>query len=323
MINVISQHGQYSIHLKKNFLHDPRVTLCIADEKFRGQIPVPTFFVQAHEENKSLKTCQAIFDFFQRHRLTKEQWVLGMGGGLIHDITSFACALYMRGVPWLFMPTTTLCAMDACLGGKNAVNVDGIKNLIGTYYPPREIAIDLTFFRQLSAMHFRNGFFEAAKTCAVGGLASFEQYLAYYEQNDLESVIRLSLTCKKEIVERDEFDTGKRLLLNFGHTFGHAFETVTNFELPHGFAVGLGMLVVLEKSPDSQLKSLMIPHIEILLSGYEEIWQPLYIKFQTEGEFRAEIFSIMQKDKKATKEGIRFIYPTQDSVMTCNFLREL
>jgi 3-dehydroquinate synthase len=155
----------------------------------------------------------------------------------------------MRGVPWIYYPTTMLSMADSCIGGKSSINVGRYKNIVGNFYPPEEVIIDTRFCDTLTDEQIVEGLCEAAKICYVDSDDAFNAYLSLVEEGTklprderLGGVIHHSLRTKKRFIEEDEFDQGIRLLLNFGHTFGHAIESATSYAISHGIAVGLGML---------------------------------------------------------------------------------
>jgi len=157
----------------------------------------------------------------------------------------------MRGVEWVYVPTTLLAMADSCIGGKSSINVGPYKNLVGTFHPPSSISIDPLLALSLNDEQRASGLVEAAKICYCRGASSFEEYLAQSPAvampvEGLERVIIASLMAKKWFIETDEFDKGERLLLNFGHTFGHAIEGASHFRISHGIGVALGIFCAIE-----------------------------------------------------------------------------
>ena len=177
--------------------------------------------------------------------------LIAIGGGVIQDIVTFCASVYMRGLRWTYMPTTFLSMADSCIGGKSSINVMGYKNLVGNFYPPSQVLIDVDFVDTLDAEKVVGGLFEAAKICYARSYGEFAAYLAEHPASKMSLdvahvVIVRALRTKKWFIEIDEFDKKERLLLNFGHTFGHAIEAGGDFSVPHGIAVGLGMLVAIK-----------------------------------------------------------------------------
>lgn len=247
-------------------------TAVLADEFFRPQMEaggVPATFVEAVESNKSL---EASPEFIQRMRasgVNRETRLVAVGGGIVQDISAFIASVYMRGLRWTYVPTTVLAMVDSCIGGKSSINVGPYKNLVGTFHPPEEIAIDPEVAASLPESQRASGLIEAAKICFCRGAEAFEEYLRFdpspaMSTEALERVIVASLSAKKWFIEIDEFDKKERLLLNFGHTFGHAIEGATHFAIPHGFAVGLGILCALEFERLNGVSYAAAPHVERL-----------------------------------------------------------
>ncbi len=202
--------------------------------------------VKAIEESKDLSNIGNIISKIRKFSLKKGDLLIGIGGGIIQDITCFVASIYMRGIEWIYFPTTFLAMCDSCIGGKSSINVDGIKNLVGNFYPPKQIYIDLSFAKSLSNEQLSSGICESLKICYIhDDRKIFDQcsnLIATTSENHLFNLANLTLATKKYFIEIDEFDVGKRQLLNFGHTFGHALESSARYEIPHGIAVGFGML---------------------------------------------------------------------------------
>lgn len=206
--------------------------------------------IVAEEPNKSLDRMTDIIVALRERRVTRETTLVALGGGVIQDIAAFVASIYMRGIAWVYVPTTLLSMTDSCIGGKSSINVGKYKNIVGTFYPPRSIVIDPQVTVTLSVEQRVAGLVEAAKICFCRSEAAFAAYLALAPSPDsdaetLTEVIQQSLRAKKYFIEIDEFDRGERLLLNFGHSFGHAIEAASHFRVSHGIAVGLGMLTAL------------------------------------------------------------------------------
>ncbi len=183
----------------------------------------------------------------RRDGANRSTHLVAVGGGVIQDISAFVASVYMRGLAWSYVPTTVLAMVDSCIGGKSSINVGPYKNLVGTFHPPQHIYVDPAYAETLPRDQFASGLIEAAKICFCRGGAAFEGYLSHepsttMSTDALEGVILESLHAKKHFIEIDEFDKKERLLLNFGHTFGHALEGASHYGIPHGIGVGLGIL---------------------------------------------------------------------------------
>jgi 3-dehydroquinate synthase len=203
--------------------------------------------IVADERHKSLDALPAVISRMRELGANRHTHLIAIGGGVIQDIAAFCAAVFMRGLSWSYLPTTLLAMADSCIGGKSSINVGGYKNLVGTINPPKQVLIDPDFVRTLSDEQMVDGFCEAAKICFCRDAKTFEKYLALDARpgmagQALETMLCLTLDAKRWFIEIDEFDRRERLLLNFGHTFGHAIESASDFRMSHGCAVGLGML---------------------------------------------------------------------------------
>ena len=231
-------------------LHEIGAGFVISDAFFSAQLEqmnVPHTVIEADEHAKSLDAMPRLIEGMRAGGVNRGTHLAAVGGGVIQDIAAFTASVYMRGVAWSYFPTTVLAMVDSCIGGKSSINVGPYKNLIGTFHPPARILIDPSVAGTLPPEQFAGGLIEAAKICFCRGEESFAQYLACRPSArmppaQLERVILTSLHAKKWFIETDEFDKKERLLLNFGHTFGHALEGASGYALSHGIAVGIGIL---------------------------------------------------------------------------------
>lgn len=204
--------------------------------------------LEAIEENKVIETALAICESMVQMNAKRNAHLISLGGGITQDVTGFAANILYRGINWTFVPTTLLAACDSCIGGKTSLNYKSYKNLLGTFFPPNVIHICPLFFKTLSKPDLESGLGEVVKFNVMGGpetLSAIEGALPELLELNADVVNRFvhnSLEFKREIIEEDEFDGGKRVLLNFAHTFGHAFEASSEYRIPHGSAVALGMV---------------------------------------------------------------------------------
>lgn len=200
------------------------------------------------EERKGLDSVMEIYDRLMERSAKKNMTLISIGGGIVQDVTGFVASTLYRGLNWVFVPTTLLAQADSCVGSKTSLNYKRFKNLIGTFYPPAEVHIHAPFLRTLGEADFLSGLGEAVKLHIMGGREATEKLglnlpsILNRDAVALLEAIRSSLAIKLSYMEGDEFDTGRRNLLNFGHCFGHALETVSNYAIPHGQAVVIGML---------------------------------------------------------------------------------
>ena len=235
---------------KKKILDYDKNQLFIIDRKvfnlfFKNQIKIENFIlIKSSEESKSYHKISNIINKILQKRLNKKSKIIAIGGGITQDITSFICSIYFRGIDWEFFPTTLLAQGDSCIGGKTSINFGKFKNQLGNFNPPSNIYIDIIFLKKLKKRDIESGIGEMAHLLAVRGIANFNSIKKYFKSEiSLKDLIITSLQSKKYYIEKDEFDKKERKLLNFGHTFGHAIESATNYKIPHGVCVAYGCLI--------------------------------------------------------------------------------
>jgi 3-dehydroquinate synthase len=235
---------------KKKILDYDKNQLFIIDRNvfnlfFKNQIKIENFIlIKSSEESKSYHKISNIINKILQKRLNKKSKIIAIGGGITQDITSFICSIYFRGIDWEFFPTTLLAQGDSCIGGKTSINFGKFKNQLGNFNPPSNIYIDIIFLKKLKKRDIESGIGEMAHLLAVRGIANFNSIKKYFKSEiSLKDLIITSLQSKKYYIEKDEFDKKERKLLNFGHTFGHAIESATNYKIPHGVCVAYGCLI--------------------------------------------------------------------------------
>lgn len=202
--------------------------------------------IDATEHAKSLEVFPAYVEHLVKRKLRRNQRLVAIGGGIIQDITCFLAATMLRGVEWWFYPTTLLAQADSCIGAKSSINCGNTKNILGTFTPPDRIFIHTAFLKTLDKMDIHSGIGEMLKVHAIDGVQAFDLLAKDYDNLFTDhavmlAYIRRSLEIKKNIIEQDEFDLTVRRVMNYGHTFGHAIESATNYRIPHGIAVTIGM----------------------------------------------------------------------------------
>jgi 3-dehydroquinate synthase len=200
--------------------------------------------IVAIEENKSYERVGPIFTWLLSTGFRRDSTLVAMGGGIVQDIASFVATVIMRGARWRLIPTTLLAQCDSCIGAKSSINIDRFKNQLGSFYAPADIYLITDLLRTLPDESMRSGFGEIVKFHLLDGQSAWQDIQGKLRWDDaalLRTLIHTSLAIKKRSIEVDEFDRGVRNLLNYGHTFGHAFESATNFAIPHGLAVAMGM----------------------------------------------------------------------------------
>lgn len=195
------------------------------------------------EESKSLDVFEELCSAMLEHDFDRSDCVVAVGGGVVGDLAGFAAASYMRGIDFYNIPTTVLSQVDSSVGGKTAVNFGKIKNIIGAFYQPKAVLIDPDTLKTLSERHFSNGLAEAVKMSLTFDTELFELFENGDAHKNIETIIEHSVRSKARVVEQDEKESGLRKVLNFGHTMGHAIESVEELGgLYHGECVALGMI---------------------------------------------------------------------------------
>lgn len=202
-------------------------------------------FVFPHgEASKTLDTYGRLLNFLCEHHLTRTDPVLALGGGVTGDLAGFAAATYLRGVPFVQVPTTLLAMVDSSVGGKTAVDLPGGKNQAGCFYQPHLVVCDPDTLSTLPEEQYRCGCAEVIKYAVLGSEPFFRELEAAPVHAQEEHVISTCVTMKRDVVREDEFDRGARALLNLGHTVGHAIESVSGFSMLHGQAVAAGLAII-------------------------------------------------------------------------------
>ncbi len=202
-------------------------------------------FVMEHgEKSKNISTYASLLNFLAENQLTRSDALIALGGGVVGDLAGFAAATYLRGIKYLQIPTTLLAMVDSSVGGKTAIDLDAGKNLCGAFYQPDIVICDYTLTKTLSEEIFADGCAEIIKYALIGDYDLFCHLTEKGKDFDREYVISRCVQIKSDIVAADEFDGGKRQLLNYGHTIGHAIEALSNFRITHGSAVATGMAIV-------------------------------------------------------------------------------
>jgi len=296
----------------------PQGDLLLVDSFFRDRLHLPAglpvLWIKATEEAKALEQTLPLFVALKDAGLGRSSQLTAIGGGVVQDIATFLASLFMRGIPWSYVPTTFLGMADSCLGGKSSINVGPYKNLIGNFHPPLRIEILPAFARTLPAVELAGGLAEAAKIAYCRGASSF----AFYEQlakpvlngnwqeQELAELLHATLAVKQWFIEIDEFDQAERRLLNFGHTWGHALESATAFAIPHGLAVAIGMLAAIRFTGEQPPSAALRNHCLALLSAVVE---PAQLRAFIPDRF----LQAFRADKKHSIGHIHLIVPTAAS----------
>ena len=207
------------------------------------------FLVKSVEINKTDKFSKKLIDFFLKNQVNKIDHIITIGGGIVQDITGYACSIYKRGIPWIYYPTTCLGMTDSCIGGKVGINYGNAKNLLALFSAPKKVIININFLKSLPQEDLVSGLGESLRLHITGGSFSFSEFNKNIQKafnrnySVLLKIIKNSLAVKKLVVEEDEYELNIRRSMNFGHSFGHAFEILCKHQIPHGISVVIGMCV--------------------------------------------------------------------------------
>lgn len=213
-----------------------------------------SFIFQNGEQSKSHEILVRLYEFLTDNQITRSDIIIALGGGVVGDLTGFAAATYLRGMDVVQIPTTLLAQTDSSIGGKTAVNISNGKNLVGAFKQPLCVICDIDTLKTLPSEVFSDGMAEIIKYGMIRSKSLFELLSENSANEHLEEIIVECINIKKSVVENDEFDKGERMLLNFGHTIGHAIEKYFNFTgISHGRAVGIGMCILSQATEKANL----------------------------------------------------------------------
>lgn len=292
-------------HLKK--ITDPKATVLITDEnvynahskRFKGW---NTIVLKPGEEYKVQATVDAVIEQLIEMEADRKTTLVGVGGGVITDITGYVASVYMRGIRFGFVPTSLLALVDASIGGKNGIDVGVYKNMVGLIRQPSFILHDMVFLNSLPQAEWENGFAEIIKHASVKDAAMFagleSKSIKHYQsrQKSICELVERNTIIKTKVVQRDEFEKGERRLLNFGHTLGHALEN--QYELSHGQAISIGMTYAC--------------HISERLAGFKQTERvvnllqqynlPTYASFD-----KQKVFEVLKMDKKRERKEMNYV----------------
>ena len=281
---------------KKVFLIDKKVYQLFENELGKI-IDCASFFIYASEENKSIKTIEQSYRFFRENNVNRSTIIIGIGGGITTDITAFAASTYKRGCRLQLVPTTFLAMIDAAIGGKTAINFDGIKNSIGTFYPAEKVFIIPEFLTRLPEKEVENGWVECIKTALVKPSNLYEILISNKDKITSE-ILQLAIDLKLSICEKDLEDKNERKHLNLGHTFAHILESVSNYEISHGTAVAIGIRAAAKLSLQSGYIDDAIYKKIIFILDYFKLPDKIPGKYKK--RIRENGLEILLQDKKAT-----------------------
>lgn len=310
-IDPINEINKILLTNKKNVLIIDKQVFSIYGDRI-NILHDQVFVAEACENFKTMDGVNHIIDFLYQRQFGKSETLVIVGGGIIQDISGFIAAIYKRGVKWIFFPTTLLAMCDSCIGAKTGINYDKAKNQIGLFAAPSKIIINFHFLKTLHQKDISSGLGEILKLCVIGG----DRFLKLYseqvkhgqvlEWEDYKSLILSALSVKKAVIEVDEFENHLRNGLNYGHTIGHIIEVLSDYQIPHGSAVVIGMLIINELA---------------YKKSYLNVEDKIYLNQLCSELISDNVISIMQKisvdkilyllksDKKVEGNKIKFIIP--------------
>jgi 3-dehydroquinate synthase len=266
--------------------------------------------VPAGETAKSLKSVQSCYDQLAAHRLERKSFIVALGGGVVGDLAGFVAATYLRGVSFVQVPTTLLAQVDSSVGGKTGVNLKAGKNLVGAFYQPRLVLCDLDTLRILPEREFRAGLAEVVKYGIIYDaklFAQLERDLPKILKRDTKTLSEIIARCceiKAEVVAQDETEIGRRAILNFGHTIGHAIENSSGYgKFLHGEAISIGQVAATKLS--RKILGLPARDVERIEKLFVQAGLPIQIKLNSTE--RKKLFAAMKLDKKVTGGEIKFV----------------
>ncbi|MEO8174985.1 MAG: 3-dehydroquinate synthase, partial [Sediminibacterium sp.] len=282
--------------------------IIITDENVYSRHPELSAYqlivIPAGEQHKNQSTVDFIIQELIKAEADRKSFIVGVGGGVVTDITGFTASIYMRGLQFGFVPTTILAQVDASIGGKNGIDIGVYKNLVGIIRQPDFILFDYSFLKTLPDDQWVNGFAEVIKHGCIKDAGLFElleqNQLTGFQNNHrlLAALIERNVVIKSMVVEQDEFENGDRKLLNFGHTIGHAIENI--YQLPHGHAISIGMAAACVIS--GKLNQLPADDTKRVLNLLQQYGLPVSLTIDAK-----KVFEILKMDKKRISDEINFI----------------
>ena len=262
--------------------------------------------IPAGEKSKSFSTLPAVYNELLEFKLTRTDIILALGGGVVGDLAGFVASTYLRGVPFIQIPTTLLAQVDSSVGGKVGVDLEKGKNLVGSFYHPKLVIIDPEVLNTLSDRIFKDGLAEVIKYGCIKDKSLFDKLKDYKDKKalieDIEEIIYTCCDIKRKVVEEDEKDTGERMLLNFGHTLGHAIEQYYKYErYTHGEGVAIGMYQIMKSAYSKGLVAESVSEeIKDILIKYD-------LPYSLDGENIDELINVIKLDKKNINNSLSLI----------------
>jgi len=320
-MKIKSYRGKYEVVFKQNIkdtITPDEKSFFIVDREVEKYNPdlfkdaKNVIFITAEECNKDLEYSSSIISSLIEKNIKKNCVLIAVGGGITQDITCFIASTLFRGISWYFVPTTLLSQADSCIGSKSSINFKGIKNLLGNFYPPKKIFCCSDFLKSLPIQQIKSGLGEILHFLFIGNSKLLHTFVSDYDNllelsPTIDNYIEECLSIKKKTIEKDEFDTGVRQINNFGHTFGHALETATDYNLSHGQAVTMGMSI-------ANFISLNLEFIDSTTYNFNQniinVNLPEVILTK---EQKALFFAALKKDKKNINNSLVCILQKKDN----------
>lgn len=271
-----------------------------------GQKPL-IYAIPAGEENKTLDQIRALLRVLVENHFDRSSYLVALGGGVVGDMTGFAAAIYMRGIEFIQIPTTLLSQADSSIGGKTGVDFDGFKNMVGAFKMPSLVWANVDFLKTLDARQFASGFAEIMKSALIKDSEFYvwliDQMVEIRDHDTeiLSEMLYRSNEIKKNVVEADPYEKGERMLLNFGHTIGHAIEKHLNFEMTHGECVALGCVAAAYISYQRKYLA-WEEYYEI-----RDMFVPFGLPISLESIDEETVLQLTKSDKKARNGSVRFV----------------
>ena len=301
ILNIKSKISDYKLGFVDSFVQiesiiDQPNTITIVDSNIDKLYPSinrkSNIIVECNEEAKTLVGAGYLLNELKDKKANTKTKLVVIGGGIMQDLVGFCASIYCRGIEYTLIPTTLLAQTDSCVGGKTSINLDGRKNILGTFYPPTDIIIHTGFLKTLSGLDYLSGMGEIYKFHILQNKIKEFDFT-----NDSEEMILDGLKYKIDIISRDEFDKGERKFLNFGHTFGHALESTSNNIIPHGMAVIIGCMIAITVSKQLGYN---IDNYELSMEKGYQMLKNSNLIFKKEWFDLNKLLEIIKSDKKST-----------------------
>ena len=320
-MEIKSSHRNYKVEFNKEFADSLKIASAIPGaytvvdanvyqlykDLIHAHIKGPIMEIVAVEENKTFEKTGEYIRQLLESGIRKNNQLIVIGGGIVQDIGAFMASILFRGIEYTLLPTTLLAQCDSCIGSKSSMNIANYKNQLGTFYPPTRVLISNSVLKTLTRQDLNSGICEALKLAMIEGpdptTRMANALKGGLEGEALQVVVQQALAIKKIYIEEDEFDKGRRNLLNYGHTFGHAFESQSGYKIPHGVAVGLGIMAANFFSfKRGMISEAALEESENLLKRWCGDFLPELRKLSSES-----LLAAMKSDKKSSKDQVGFI----------------